>query len=334
MAKKYPRKSNLKLAVDKTILRLYNLGFLHSFVWHLVLLLWLALLYPVLNQKIDRLSPISISFTKTSEMVEANLENFPTIEEAIDIVQPSEDTASSTMVADNITSMAEHDENSLSANIESLDLQAPEQIEEDYKANSLTQEIKELMPEQPKKIERTSSPRTKSRDKQKNSSLLGLPTSFLQEGGENMTQGVPNLSDKADTGEIGKRLEQYGAQTGDVQISLAWDTTDDLDLHVIVRPINSHINWMNKQGQCGGVLDIDMNFHPNLLNNRPIENIFWARGAAPHAEYVVGVHYYMSWSRMRQVKGTILIKADGKTQSFPFTVTYGQPLTPITSFRR
>lgn len=334
MAKKYSRQSSLKITIDKILSRLYHLGFLHSFVWHLVLLLWLALLYPVLQQKTDRLSPISISFTNVSETIDPDTESFPPIEETINIVDQSDDQASSTMVADHTTSIAEHQENNLHLDIQSLDLQIPEQIQENHSSDNIAQEIKGLIPEKRETEEPTHSAKTRSKTKKRSSSVLGLPESLLQEGDDNSTQLIQNPSNKADAGEIGRRLKEYGAQTGDVQISLAWDTIDDLDLHVIVQPLNSHINWMNRNSYCGGMLDIDMNFHPNLLNNKPIENIFWAHGAAPHAEYIVGVHYYASWSGMREVRGTLLVKVDGKTQSFPVVATFGQPLTPITSFRR
>ena len=35
-------------------------------------------------------------------------------------------------------------------------------------------------------------------------------------------------------GEMGRRLSAAGAKTGDVQISIAWDGVDDIDVHVMV----------------------------------------------------------------------------------------------------
>lgn len=333
MAKKHPRKSNLKLAVDETILRLYNLGFLHSFVWHMVLLIWLALLYPVLSQKTDRLSPISISFKSSSETIEPELNSFPNIEEVIDIPQENEDSASSTMVSQHTTSIAEHEETSLDSDINPIDLQIPESTEEqNYDKDTLNKEIKGLIPKNTETTKKTSKEKTKSENKQKNSEILGLPESLLAEGYQENTQLIQNMSNNPEPGEIGRRLQDYGAKSGDIQISLAWNTEDDLDLHVTVLPINSQINWMNKTGACGGVLDIDMNFHPQLLNNKPIENIFWEK--APKAEYVVSVHYYTSWTRTREVKATVLIKIDNKTQSFPVVVKIGQPPVRVTTFNR
>ncbi|MEX0598244.1 MAG: hypothetical protein WD512_17285, partial [Candidatus Paceibacterota bacterium] len=157
---------------------------------------------------------------------------------------------------------------------------------------------------------------------------------LLSRRGEGSEQNVPNIMEQTQVGEIQKRLQQYGAKTGDVQISLSWDTVDDLDLYVLVKQRGSNINWMNRVGFCGGALDIDMNAHPRLLNQRPIENIFWAPGNAPFAEYVVGVHFFMNWSRAQQTRGTIVIKVDGKTKTFPVMVTYGEPVTQITTFTR
>jgi len=148
------------------------------------------------------------------------------------------------------------------------------------------------------------------------------------------TRSVPNVSKNTNIGDIQQRLKEYGAKTGDVQISLSWDTVDDLDLYVVVKPMNSQINWTNRIGFCGGALDIDMNAHPRLLNQRPIENIFWREGNAPFGEYIVGVHFFMNWSRAQEVKATVVIKKDGKTESIPVIVRYRQPLTPVKSFTR
>jgi hypothetical protein len=112
--------------------------------------------------------------------------------------------------------------------------------------------------------------------------------------------------------EINRRLSEYGAKTGDIQISLSWNTIDDIDLHVQVLPLRSNINWMNKFGQCGGVLDIDMNAHPNMLTNRPIENIFWANNMAQRGIYIVGIHNYMPWSRIPKTDVLIVIKVKQK----------------------
>lgn len=336
MAKKHNRQSKLKIYLDKSVNYLYQHGFLHSLVYHTAILLFLALCYPIIAPN-QRLSPISLSFQTQADLTEPDTECFPEIENNVEISPISDNSdASSLCPADHLVSEAENDSDTLIQSIEIMDLQIPSKNESLDDA-SLVQQIRGIdTPTDQETADQVLSTKseTKSDQRKKQSQVLGLPSTFLQNGDQLNTQLTTNVSNTTNQGEIGKRLKEAGAQTGDVQVSLAWDTIDDLDLHVVVNPLNSHINWRHRFGNCGGVLDVDMNFHPGMLTNKPVENIFWAHGAAPRAEYVVGVHYYMSWSRIREVKATVLVKVDGKTQSFPVVVVFGQPLTPVTRFVR
>jgi hypothetical protein len=73
--------------------------------------------------------------------------------------------------------------------------------------------------------------------------------------------------------EMSKRLRQAGAQTGDIQCSLMWNNTDDLDLHCKT-PSGFHISYSNKKGG-GGELDVDRNAGSDLTTT-PVENIFFS----------------------------------------------------------
>jgi hypothetical protein len=93
----------------------------------------------------------------------------------------------------------------------------------------------------------------------------------------------PDLSDFHD------RLAREGAQTGQVQVSLIWDNKNDLDLSVVC-PSGERISFDNKLSSCGGQLDVDMNESPT--SEQPVENIFWAVGAAPKGEYKVLIEHF------------------------------------------
>ncbi|KAF0172208.1 MAG: hypothetical protein FD161_4099 [Limisphaerales bacterium] len=54
------------------------------------------------------------------------------------------------------------------------------------------------------------------------------------------------------------RLKREEAKTGDVQISLMWDSLNDLDLHC-VGPDGERIYHNHRRSQSGGELDVDMN---------------------------------------------------------------------------
>ncbi len=70
-----------------------------------------------------------------------------------------------------------------------------------------------------------------------------------------------------------ERADRQGAQRGKLQIILAWDDRNDLDLHVIC-PSGQEINYLHRSG-CGGRLDVDANGDVNTLTTSPIENVFF-----------------------------------------------------------
>jgi len=73
--------------------------------------------------------------------------------------------------------------------------------------------------------------------------------------------------------------------TGDVQITLTWDNTADLDLWV-TDPFGETIKWTNTSSASGGQLDVDD------TNGYGPENIYWPPDAAPPGEYLVQVHHF------------------------------------------
>lgn len=98
---------------------------------------------------------------------------------------------------------------------------------------------------------------------------------------------------EADFSEIQARLQREGAAFAAVQVSLAWNTCDDLDLHVI-EPSGVEIYHQNRKSSSGGKLDIDMNRDDANISMQPVENIFWPDGAAPEGRYRVQVNLYIS----------------------------------------
>jgi hypothetical protein len=77
---------------------------------------------------------------------------------------------------------------------------------------------------------------------------------------------------------------------GDVKVTLSFEPTHDLDLHVF-EPGGVEISYRRKTSASGGRLDLDSgsNCTPSSSN---AENIFWPAGAAPVGEYRVTVQNF------------------------------------------
>jgi uncharacterized protein YfaP (DUF2135 family) len=78
--------------------------------------------------------------------------------------------------------------------------------------------------------------------------------------------------------------------TGDVQVSVAWDSPTDVDLRV-TDPSGEQVYFGNLQAESGGFLDLDSNPACNIdgINN---ENIVWPTGEAPSGSYKVSLDYW------------------------------------------
>lgn len=92
------------------------------------------------------------------------------------------------------------------------------------------------------------------------------------------------------------RVLQIG--TGDIQISVAWTDTADVDLHVI-DPAGGHLYFATDSVASGGRLDLDANAacHKNTLSDGSLayvsnENVFWPTGGAPNGQYIVYLDYW------------------------------------------
>ena len=70
-----------------------------------------------------------------------------------------------------------------------------------------------------------------------------------------------------------ERAQRQGAQAGKLQVILAWDDRNDLDLHVVC-PDGVDINYIRRQA-CGGTLDVDANGDVRRLTPTAVENVFF-----------------------------------------------------------
>jgi hypothetical protein len=103
--------------------------------------------------------------------------------------------------------------------------------------------------------------------------------------------------------------------TGDVQVSLSWNTDADVDLHVI-DPAGEEIYWESRESASGGELDLDSNAACSSDGPRN-ENITWAANHAPSGAYRVLVDY---WSNCSAASTAYTVTVNVKGQG-PMTFT-------------
>ena len=86
------------------------------------------------------------------------------------------------------------------------------------------------------------------------------------------------------SGVLGCASTRLRPGTGDIALRLIWSGTDDLDLHV-EDPKGHQLDFLRRECEGGGILDIDCNASPEEICNRPIENVYWPEGEAPDGAY-------------------------------------------------
>ena len=155
--------------------------------------------------------------------------------------------------------------------------------------------------------------------------LLLITTAHVSLPGDVMAKLISNGCSVHchDADDIGERLNREKAQQGDITISLAWDSYDDLDLHVIV-PGGEEISYANKNsndGLCN--LDVDMNAGGHD-SQEPVENVFLGRlddmVQAPLGKYKVFVQNYAYHSRgatsKTEIPFRVIVEKNGAKEMF------------------
>jgi hypothetical protein len=125
---------------------------------------------------------------------------------------------------------------------------------------------------------------------------------------------------------------QESLGTGDVQITLRWSSTADLDLHVI-DPNEERIYFDHPRSASGGQLDRDANNPCEEATGAPVENIYWPTGGAPKGLYVIQVHYYRECNAEGPVSFTVELLVDGDTQAYKGSLS-PEEATNVARFQR
>lgn len=106
--------------------------------------------------------------------------------------------------------------------------------------------------------------------------------------------------------------------TGDIQATLRWASTDDLDLAVI-DPNGDEVSFFNATVPSGGQLDVDANAGClGELTQTPVENVFWPPSEAPSGDYSVAVRLFercVSGAEAIPFEVTLLVQGTAETLS-------------------
>ena len=152
---------------------------------------------------------------------------------------------------------------------------------------------------------------------------------------QDLPQPVANAAPRGAGGgdgfsDLGDRLQKAGAKTGDVQISLAWNNGNDLDLYVET-PGHEKIWYNNRNSTCGGELDVDMNAG-GPASQRPVENVYWQVGASPSGKFRVSVHYYANHGGRDPTQFQVTIKVKDRSQNYTGSLRPGDPMKLVHEF--
>lgn len=111
------------------------------------------------------------------------------------------------------------------------------------------------------------------------------------------------------------------ASTGDVQVSVSWNTPTDVDLHV-VDPRGDEVYWNSTSVASGGILNLDSNANC-AIDNKNNENIRWP-APAPTGTYTVRVDYWSACSVTGTTTYAVVVNNAGAQSVFNGSFTANQ----------
>jgi hypothetical protein len=119
------------------------------------------------------------------------------------------------------------------------------------------------------------------------------------------------------------RARREGARSGRVQIILAWDDRNDLDL-VMICPNGERLFFDHRQA-CGAVLDVDRNAGNSALSPTPVENIVFAAEPARGRYRIIVWHFQNNPPAPASSPYRVTVKREGRPdQVFTGRVAAGQ----------
>jgi len=114
--------------------------------------------------------------------------------------------------------------------------------------------------------------------------------------------------------------------TGNLQITLGWNTPADLDMYVI-DPAGFEISYQQTQSPTGGYLDRDA--RGACTDGEVGENVFWS-GTPPPGHYTVRVNYYSSCDAAGPTTFSLSVSYAGQiVGAYQYTITPEQTVDVV-----
>jgi len=131
--------------------------------------------------------------------------------------------------------------------------------------------------------------------------------------------------------ETEERSEREHGTEGKLDVTLAWNGREDLDLHVVCP--GGEI-WANNRNACGGVLEIDRNSVKDHREDHPVEHVTWVTEPPP-GDYQVSVALYDRYELpARDVPFTVVVRDGKDSKAFNGVAKTAKVLETVTQFRR
>jgi hypothetical protein len=139
--------------------------------------------------------------------------------------------------------------------------------------------------------------------------------------------GAPEQCNGIDDNCNGAIDEGCGYQSGNIQVTVAWNSSSDVDLHVY-DPSGQEVYYGNRQIPSGGHLDHDANAACSVAPPT-VENVYWDNPNPPRGTYRAEVRAY-DMCNMGQTPVTLSISVGGRIQgTYQYTLTHRGDLFQI-----